>query len=112
MDMSDVSMGASEGGGTPMAQSPRSDDVTAASGPNVAALGEALEAPLEFTELKASILSPEARPPKLCTMHAMKLWKSHMLQCSALLRTCVLATCTRKGPSVNSMPQTLCMHAL
>ena len=62
MDMSDASMGASEGGGTPMAQSPRSDDVTAASGPNVAALGEALEAPLEFTQLKASILSPEARP--------------------------------------------------
>ena len=40
-----------------MAQSPRSDDVTAASGPNVAALGEALEAPLEFTELKAGTLA-------------------------------------------------------
>ena len=57
MDMSDASMGASDGGVTPMAQSPQSDDVPAASGPDVAALGEALEAPLEFTDLKASITS-------------------------------------------------------
>ena len=57
MDMSDASMGASDGGGTPMAQSPRSNDVTAASGPDVAALGAALEAPPEFTDLKASASS-------------------------------------------------------
>ena len=62
--MSDASMGASEEGGTPMAHSPRSnDDVPAASGPNVAALGEALEPPLDFIDLKASMLS--ARKPSL-----------------------------------------------
>ena len=55
--MSDASMGASEEGATPMAQSPRSDDAPAASGPDVAALGKALEPPLEFTDLKASMFA-------------------------------------------------------
>lgn len=55
--MSDASMAE----GSPMMQSPRSNDgMPAASGPNVAALGAALEAPVEFTDLKArpSSLSP------------------------------------------------------
>lgn len=51
MDMSDASMGEGDEG-DPMMQSPRSNDGTAASGPNVAALGEALEPPIEITDLK------------------------------------------------------------
>ena len=35
-----------------MMQSPRSNDATAASGPNVAALGDALESPIEITDIK------------------------------------------------------------
>ncbi len=52
MDMSsDASMGEGDEG-DPMMQSPRSNDGTTASGPNVAALGEALESPTEVTHLK------------------------------------------------------------
>ena len=54
--MSDASMGEGDEG-DPMMQSPRSNSGAAASGPNVAALGEALEAPIEVEQLKVILLS-------------------------------------------------------
>ena len=56
MDMSDASMGEVEEG-DPMMQSPRSNDGAAASGPDVAALGDALESPIEITDIKVPPLS-------------------------------------------------------
>jgi len=54
MDMSDTSMGDIDEG-NPAMLSPGSNDGTAASGPNVAALGEALETPVEITDLLVSM---------------------------------------------------------
>lgn len=55
-DMSDASMAEAEEAGDPMMQSPRKEDGATASGPNVAALRDALEAPVEFTDLKVRYL--------------------------------------------------------
>lgn len=54
--MSDASMAEAEEAGDPMMQSPRDGDGATASGPNVAALRDALEAPVEFTDLKVRYL--------------------------------------------------------
>ena len=83
--MSAASMG-EEDEGDPMMQSPRSNDGTSASGPNVAALGEALESPLEITHLKVP-LSLDPGSLLYALMRHIHLTDTKAMQCDSCNRT-------------------------
>ena len=94
-------MAEAEEAGDPMMQSPRDEDGATASGPNVAALREALEAPVEFTDLKVNDLENmqcSIRTIQGCHFHIV--WMAE----GAVQSEFVLSTVTHKRLLINAEP--------